>query len=98
MEDACIAALYAARRRVNVRLRTDFRRRLGTEVTSSEDCDPGNSNQGNRRSNNELGSVTGNPGRKGGQQKSNRTYTAPKKRTRDSFFFCALPDTAAQPV
>jgi hypothetical protein len=35
-----------------------------------EDCDPGNSNQGNPlRSNDELGGVPGNPGRKGGNNK-----------------------------
>jgi len=35
-----------------------------------EGCDPGNSNQGNPfRSNDELGGIPGNPGRKGGNQK-----------------------------
>jgi hypothetical protein len=35
-----------------------------------EGCDPGNSNQGNQfRSNDELGGVPGNPGRKGGNKK-----------------------------
>ena len=35
-----------------------------------ENCDPGNSNQGNPfRSNDELGGVPGNPGRKGGNTK-----------------------------
>jgi hypothetical protein len=35
-----------------------------------ESCDPGNSNQGNPlRSNDELGGVPGNPGRKGGNNK-----------------------------
>jgi hypothetical protein len=34
-----------------------------------EGCDPGNSNQGNPfRSNDELGGVPGNPGRKGGNK------------------------------
>ena len=35
-----------------------------------EDCDPGNSNQGDlTRSNDELGGTPGNPGRKGGNGK-----------------------------